>query len=148
MSWPSRRRSRARSSSASTSLSTTTTRTHRPYWLGAADVQLRRRIQLLFVALFVILVAGTALDSIVEGDADRAAARVNEQLVPARDELQLLLTSLVDQETGQRGFLLTGRQAFLEPYEEGLVSASRSLTRLRQLLADDPDALAGVDRVR
>lgn len=109
---------------------------------------LRRRIQLLFFVLFVILVAGIGLDTAVETQRTDATAVVDHHLVPARDELSALLTSLVDQETGQRGFLLTGDETFLEPLTSGRQKATRSLRRLQSLLADDPDALAAVDRVR
>ncbi|MCU1379686.1 MAG: Stage sporulation family protein, partial [Acidimicrobiales bacterium] len=111
-------------------------------------MRLRRRVQLLFVALFVILLAGVVLNSWVEIERDRASRTADDRLVPARDELNKLLTSLVDQETGQRGFLLTGDDAFLEPLTIGRRQTVASLLRLRTLLHDDPAALAGVDRVR
>jgi sigma-B regulation protein RsbU (phosphoserine phosphatase) len=111
-------------------------------------MHLRRRVQLLFVALFIILVAGVALNAWVETERQRVSHAADDHLVPARDELNKLLTSLVDQETGQRGFLLTGDDAFLEPLTTGRRQTVASLRRLRTLLEDDPAALAGVDRVR
>ena len=111
-------------------------------------MRIRRRLQILFVALFLILLAGIALGSIVEGARDKAVRRVDGTIIPARDELSSLLTSLVDQETGERGFLLTGKDQFLEPYTKGRIQSEASLRRLRTLLADDPDGLAGVDRIR
>ncbi|MCU1498374.1 MAG: putative two-component histidine kinase, partial [Acidimicrobiales bacterium] len=111
-------------------------------------MRLRRRVQLLFVALFVILLAGVALNTWVEADRDDATSTVDERLIPARDELNQLLTSLVDQETGQRGFLLTDDEAFLQPLTSGRRQTVTSLRHLRTLLAADPAALAGVDRVR
>src|SRR4051794_41025157 len=96
MSWPSRPRSRSISSRAPSSLSASTSRTTptvRP------DMRLRRRLQLLFLALFLLLVAGIGLDTLVEAQRNDAASVVEDQLVPARDELGALRTSLVDQET-------------------------------------------------
>jgi sigma-B regulation protein RsbU (phosphoserine phosphatase) len=112
------------------------------------EVRLRRRVQLLFVALFVILVAGVLLDTAVEAQRTDATHAVDDSLVPARDELGTLLTSVVDQETGQRGYLLTGQEEFLQPYTAGRVESDRALRRLQSLVRDDPDALAAVDRVR
>ncbi|MCU1486969.1 MAG: hypothetical protein JWN67_3715 [Actinomycetia bacterium] len=100
------------------------------------------------MVLFVILLAGIGLDTAVEEQRSDATAVVDDHVVPARDELGALLTSLVDQETGQRGFLLTGEESFLEPLTTGRKQAVRSLRHLQSLLADDPDALAAVDRVR
>jgi CHASE3 domain sensor protein len=112
------------------------------------EVRLRRRVQLLFVALFVILLAGVLLDTAVESQRTTATRVVDDRLVPARDELGTLLTSVVDQETGQRGYLLTGQEEFLQPYTAGRTESARALRHLRSLLDEDPDALAAVDRVR
>jgi PAS domain S-box-containing protein len=47
------------------------------------------------------------------------------------------LTSIVDMETGYRGFLLTGREEFLEPYQQGQVTAEQNLAELEALTADN-----------
>jgi len=48
-----------------------------------------------------------------------------------------LLSALKDAETGQRGFLLTGRPQYLAPYRNAHDEALRILERLRDLTADD-----------
>ena len=53
--------------------------------------------------------------------------------------LALTLRHLVDVETGGRGFALTGREPFLEPYEAGKEGVSGDLQALRRLMADNPD---------
>jgi len=62
-------------------------------------------------------------------------------------ELQLnqLLSELKDAETGQRGFLLTGLEPFLEPYNHALTSWSGELATLRRLTADNPDHQRDLD---
>jgi CHASE3 domain sensor protein len=110
-------------------------------------LRIRRRIQVLFVGLFLLVLIGVGVDTFVEGRRDDATQTINQRLVPARDQLHLLATAVVDQETGQRGYLLTGRDEFLEPYRDGRRQTTASLERLRKLLADDPSALAGIDRV-
>lgn len=52
--------------------------------------------------------------------------------------VQSLLNSLIDAETGQRGFLLTGRNAYLEPYDAARTRVGQQLTDLRNLTADNP----------
>jgi len=44
----------------------------------------------------------------------------------------------VDAETGQRGYLLTGDDAFLEPYSQARERISEKVARLRDLVADNP----------
>ncbi len=48
-----------------------------------------------------------------------------------------LLSAMRDTETGQRGFLLTGDEAFLEPYRRGVEEAQNQFTVLHSL-ADAP----------
>ena len=55
------------------------------------------------------------------------------------------LKSVVDAETGVRGFLLTKDPAFKEPYERALPALERKFSELLGLLADNP---AQADRVR
>jgi CHASE3 domain sensor protein len=51
--------------------------------------------------------------------------------------VQALLNSLIDAETGQRGFLLTRRDVYLEPYDAGRVRVGQQLSDLRNLTADN-----------
>lgn len=49
-----------------------------------------------------------------------------------------LLTSLINIETGMRGFVITGREPFLGPLTEGERSFQEHLAQLRRLTADNP----------
>ncbi len=53
-------------------------------------------------------------------------------------ELDRFLSALKDAETGQRGFLLTGDEKFLDPYNSALQEAVRHLDRLKLLTGDNP----------
>lgn len=48
-------------------------------------------------------------------------------------------TLLVDAESGQRGFLLTGEDLYLQPYEAALSALQDDLGQLREAVKDDPD---------
>jgi PAS domain S-box-containing protein len=54
---------------------------------------------------------------------------------------------LLDMETGLRGYLLTGRQNFLEPYEQADVTIAPSLNRLKSLVLDNPSQVQQVDEL-
>jgi PAS domain S-box-containing protein len=45
---------------------------------------------------------------------------------------------LVDAETGQRGYLLTGSEAYLEPYREAIKNLDEETVHLKDLTADNP----------
>lgn len=58
-------------------------------------------------------------------------------------ELNRLLQHMLDAETGQRGFLLTGDARYLEPYKTATASLNQNLDILRNLYMRYPDELAG-----
>jgi CheY-like chemotaxis protein/signal transduction histidine kinase/CHASE3 domain sensor protein len=49
-----------------------------------------------------------------------------------------LLSTVKDAETGQRGFLLTNDEHYLEPYNAALLSVTPQLDKLAQLTSDNP----------
>lgn len=53
--------------------------------------------------------------------------------------LNRLLQSMLDAETGQRGYLLTGDDRYLEPYDKALASVQQDLDNLRNQFLDSPD---------
>jgi len=46
---------------------------------------------------------------------------------------------LVDAETGQRGYLLTGNDAYLEPYRGAIRNLDRTMGQLKELTSDEPN---------
>lgn len=67
----------------------------------------------------------------------------NDKLVShthqVRRDLSELLSELKDAETGQRGFVITGDELFLGPYESALDQIKTSFEHVRTLTADNPD---------
>ena len=74
-----------------------------------------------------------------------AALRRENALVIATERL---LSSLKDVETGQRGFVITGRDDYLVPYEAGRDAVSSDLARVEQLLGDRGTTLGDLVRLR
>jgi signal transduction histidine kinase/uncharacterized protein (UPF0297 family) len=66
----------------------------------------------------------------------------NEALVvhthAVMDQLRDTLTTLTDAETGQRGYIITGDPAYMEPYLSARNSVQGRLERLMTLTADNP----------
>ncbi|WP_437516118.1 CHASE3 domain-containing protein [Sorangium sp. So ce1099] len=63
-------------------------------------------------------------------------------------ELDELHAHFLDAETGQRGFIITGDDAFLEPYEAALHAIDVDYEELRRLTADSPVEQERLDRLR
>ena len=58
-----------------------------------------------------------------------------------------VLKQLTDAETGQRGFVITGDDAFLEPYQTGTASVTPVVKDLRTLTADNRSQQQRLDEV-
>ena len=54
---------------------------------------------------------------------------------------------VVDMETGLRGFCITRKEEFLEPYEEGLREFERLVVREKTLVADNPSQVQRLQRI-
>jgi CHASE3 domain sensor protein len=65
-----------------------------------------------------------------------------------RESLARLLATMVDAETGQRGFVITGRDDFLEPFNRGLADVERSYAEVRSLTVDNPLQQRRLDTLR
>ena len=62
--------------------------------------------------------------------------------------LDRVMTSTVDAETGERGFLITGHESYLEPYNESLAELDGEMAHLATLVADNPAQTAAVAALR
>ncbi len=105
---------------------------------GQATWSLRRRLAAAFAvagALLVIgcVVGGMALNSMVNA----VDLQVN-RLDPAARQTSDLLASMLNEETGVRGFVITRQQAFLTPYREGLAQSAGYFRSLHGLMDPYP----------
>ena len=100
-------------------------------------------VVLVSAVAIAITVVGLALD-----DLNRSRAHLLDEIGPTVLSVQNMSTALVEQETGVRGFALTGRAEFLEPYNRGreqAESARASLTGVATTLPSAAEAMAAVD---
>ena len=91
-------------------------------------------IGLAMVSLLSVTLA-LALRSVDSIDAMRKSAAAAGAVETAADSA---LVALQDAETGQRGFLLTSRQSYLEPYDRGRAEYARAIDRLAALAEGAP----------
>jgi signal transduction histidine kinase/ActR/RegA family two-component response regulator len=99
---------------------------------------LRKHVFVFAAAFLFAVIAGDGLIAYLELGTvvDRfRASRKSDNLL---EEVNETLGALRDAETGQRGYLLTGRAAYLQPYHDGRANAARHLEQLRILAAADP----------
>ncbi|WP_395046338.1 CHASE3 domain-containing protein, partial [Flavobacterium sp.] len=60
----------------------------------------------------------------------------------------IVLLDVVDVETGTRGFILTGKEEFLEPYNNGIAKWKTNLSALELLTKDDPNQQSRISLLR
>lgn len=63
-------------------------------------------------------------------------------------QLENTVSALKDAETGQRGYLLTGKQEFLQPYAGAYDSAMVSIGEVKRLTQDNPAQQTSIEQLR
>ena len=92
------------------------------------------------VSLLLAALAALALVGINEAgyrQSTRALADIGEAQ-KVRATLNLILQNMLDAETGQRGYLLTGEASYRQPYDAAVKQVDGHLATLRQLYAERP----------
>jgi CHASE3 domain sensor protein len=88
-----------------------------------------------------VALAGIILVALFAARAQQNQKRAGDWVqhtLEVQEQLAGLLTAVCDAETGQRGYLLTGRDAYLGPYTLGTSQVTPRLERLRSLTSDNP----------
>jgi len=106
---------------------------------------LPRRLAVAFVALAVLTGVGVALAVAVAARQRDALNRVTGDLFTSYRLAAELGQALTDQETGFRGYALTGDEVLLDPYRGGFRSQEQVLRRMRGIDRRRPDVQ---DRLR
>src|SRR5262249_46343301 len=87
----------------------------------------------------LLVVLAIALLSYRNGVAARDADLERKLAQQVESENAILLSTLKDAETGQRGYLLTGEEQYLEPYRNAVKLLPELLEQLKAATANQPD---------
>jgi PAS domain S-box-containing protein len=98
-----------------------------------------------WLAILVLALIGFALGTALRGWT-ASQARI-DAMNTALVEAEALLSRLKDAETGQRGYLLTLDETYLEPYRAAPPQVAADLARLRELVAAEPAMAERVVRI-
>ena len=98
---------------------------------------------LALVAVVVIgVVSYRSIDKLTE------TADLVEHTHKVIEGLEGMLSDLKDAETGQRGFLVTGDEHYLDPYNAGTVAVHQKIADVRKLTSDNPRQQRRLDTLR
>jgi PAS domain S-box-containing protein len=98
----------------------------------------QRGVLLVALAFAVLLLAIAVLNRWHLGRVEQAQGAVAHTYQVAA-ELAQTVSALTDAETGQRGFLITGEERYLDPYNSAAAKVKDRLARLAELTADNRD---------
>jgi len=97
-------------------------------------------------ALLFFMVSGAVSYTDVQVlGANNAKIVHSHEVIAALDALQ---STLQDAETGQRGFLLTGDEKYLQPYEDALSRITPEIDSVATLTQDNPNQQANLALLR
>jgi signal transduction histidine kinase len=99
---------------------------------------LRRRVLALCVTVGLLLSALGVVAAFTAADSNHRLDDVVNRASPMRAAGERLSTAMVDQETGIRGFAISGRTSNLKPYDEGLQMENAQVAQIETLLRDGP----------
>ncbi len=107
-------------------------------------IQRRTRNLFVWVALIPILLAGLGYWTRIRFKNTLDEANRSQEAVLLIDDV---VESTTLAETGQRGFLLTGKEDYLKPFEEGRAQVDNKIKQLRSMIADDPAQRQNLERL-
>jgi signal transduction histidine kinase len=107
----------------------------------------RRWLRAAVAATLIVLAVLGSLGTWAMWRTSQLTAEVVDKRSPALIESIRVEQALVDQETGLRGYSLTGGSDFLEPYAQGSADEQTALRRLRPLVEGDARAAADLAQV-
>lgn len=114
--------------------------------IGHTTMSLNTKILAGFVACTIVLVIVASVsfsNSAKFIETNRWVNHTHEVL----EELDLVLLSTVNTETGARGFLITGEPTYLEPYTSGKLEIGMHLRKLKELTSDNPAQQANIGKI-
>ena len=96
------------------------------------------------LALVIATAFAVLLSSVADLRTSERRARQSEEVLVVANRLERLV---VDLESGQRGFIITGQERFLQPWRDAQVAFPDQAKNLQQLVADNPEQQARAERL-
>src|SRR5437899_7013869 len=106
-----------------------------------SSLSIGAKLYLGFLVVLIVL-AGLMLSSWQSLRQLREADELNTHSYQVVSAIDGLMQAIIDVETGQRGFLITAKDSYLEPLKDGEKRFDAELKRAKTLSADNPETSA------
>ena len=110
-------------------------------------MSLRGKVGAIITLPVIVLLASASLAFLAERRSG-TTLDATQKAYAVQQEIDAVLTDLVDAETGTRGFVLTGDRAYLSPYQRGATAVRGDLNQLSTLTAGNPEDAARLSRLQ
>ncbi|MGA4856241.1 MULTISPECIES: sensor histidine kinase [Streptomyces] len=104
-------------------------------------------VRLVLAAMVVVVLGCTAVAGVLLSRTNDRTNELVDRIQPARSIAFQLQKSLLDQETGVRGYVLSGDTSFLTPYEEGREGERDHIARIERYIGGDARFAEDVERI-
>jgi signal transduction histidine kinase len=103
--------------------------------------------RVVFALLAVLVIIAVVIILGLVNQTKSVSADLENGILPAQAQAYRLQAALLDQETGVRGYGITGRSDFLQPYTTGLATERSAQTQLRTLIGHNQQLEADLSRL-
>ncbi|MCW6508419.1 methyl-accepting chemotaxis protein [Lichenifustis flavocetrariae] len=112
-----------------------------------SNIGIGRKLALSFAGVLLVLMvlSGVVIKSLNDVD---SATFWNTHTYEVLERVSQAMAGMIDQETGVRGFLVSGDQKFLEPYQDGQEHFAQAFDALKQLTSDNPVQQKRLDQIK
>ncbi|MGI8329551.1 sensor histidine kinase [Actinomadura scrupuli] len=115
--------------------------------VNGGRLTVQRCLMLVLGLMSVLVLVAALVGAALLNRTAQASDRLVDRIAPARIEASRLQAALLDQETGVRGYALTGDGQFLDPYNRGLAAERDASARLAGYVRGEPALAADLRKV-
>lgn len=97
---------------------------------------------LVMLGLFLVIVSSRITDL------EQETVYLSDHDIEVHELTYRIEKNVLDMETGQRGFALTGNSGYLEPFNSGLSQWTVNYSRLKALITDNPSQIENLENIK
>ena len=112
------------------------------------SLQAKKQFYKLVVVAWLTFSLGSVVLALISWHQLSVRMNQGKQVTLARNELQKVYNSLLDLETGERGYVITGNKDFLEPFNAAETNLPAYFENLVFLVHDDAQMLESITKLR
>ncbi|WP_231574887.1 CHASE3 domain-containing protein [Paenibacillus sp. FSL R7-0273] len=112
------------------------------------SLKIRGRIALGYAVILVMLGLFLVIVSSRITDLEKETVYLSDHDIEVHELTYRIEKNVLDMETGQRGFSLTGDSSYLEPYNTGLSEWAVNYSKLKALITDNPYQLENLESIK